>query len=80
MKEEGKDYFYDPWNYLELSGITLFAWAGVLDIYNLRPTDTMRMLFVVSMLMCLVKVVYLVRVFKALNFLVTMFGTVVVEI
>jgi len=40
----------------------------------------MRMLFSLSIMFCLVKIVYLIRVFRQLNFLVTMFITVVNEI
>jgi len=80
VKLEKRDYFEDIWNYFELLGIFLFAWAAVLDIQNPKITDTMQILFALSTLLTLVKVVYLIRVFRQLNFLVTMFITVVHEI
>jgi hypothetical protein len=58
----------------------LFYWAATLDIISDKPTGTMRILFACSIIFSLVKIVYLVRVFKQLNFLVTMLITVVNEI
>ena len=40
----------------------------------------MKIMFSVSVILCLIKIVYLVRVFRNLNFLVTMVCTVIVEI
>lgn len=67
------------WNYLEVIGIIIFYTAAFLDIRNDIVTDTTRILFCCSILMCLSKVIYLVRVFRNLNFLVTMISTVVRE-
>jgi hypothetical protein len=69
----------DPWNYIEVIGIIIFYTAATLDIRNDEVSDLTRMLFCTSLLMCLSKVVYLVRVFRNLNFLVTMISTVVSE-
>lgn len=80
FKIEGYDYLKDPWNYLEVVGIVIFFTAAVLDITNDVVSDATRMLFCTSLLLCLSKVVYLVRVFRNLNFLVTMISTVIEEI
>lgn len=41
----------------------LFYWAAFLDVYNDYTSDLMKILFCFSMIMSLVKIVYLVRVF-----------------
>ena len=76
VRNEGSEYFEDFWNYFELTGMFLFFWAAYLDITLPFVTHQMRILFSQSVLMCLVKIVYLIRVFKQLNFLVTMIITV----
>jgi len=65
---------------MEVSGIGIFAVAAVSDLLLDRPTDAMKIMFSISILLCLFKIVYLVRVFRNLNFLVTMLMTVIVEI
>ena len=80
IKKESESYWLDPWNYLELSGMILFYWAAILDIVSEKVSDLMRILFCLSILMSLVKIVYLVRVFKSLNFLVTMLAHVCNEV
>lgn len=77
---EGYEYLRDPWNYLEVVGILIFFSAAALDIANEVVSDITKMLFCTSLLLCLSKVVYLVRVFRNLNFLVTMISTVIEEI
>mmetsp|Transcript_42439 Transcript_42439/g.65116 ORF Transcript_42439/g.65116 Transcript_42439/m.65116 type:complete len:147 (+) Transcript_42439:2601-3041(+) len=80
MYLDGSDYFTDSWNYLELLGNFLYGWGAVLDIINPQVTDTTRILISVSVAMTLAKIVYLIRVFRQLNFLVTMLMTVINEI
>jgi len=77
---EGAEYFEDPWNYMELGGNALFFWGATLDIYRDEISANMRIIFAISIIFTLIKVVYLIRVFRQLNFLVTMFITVVNEI
>lgn len=76
IRNEGSEYFEDFWNYFEVLGMILFFWAAYLDVTLTHVNHTMRILFSCSIMMCLVKVVYLIRVFKQLNFLVTMLITV----
>ena len=64
VKNEGKEYFYDFWNFFEVFGIILYFYAAVLDIITTHTTTKNRILFACSILMSLVKIVYLVRVFK----------------
>ena len=64
LYDEPMEYFSDFWNYLEIGGIILFVYASILDILNDKCTDNMRILFSFSMIFCLIKVVYLVRVFR----------------
>jgi hypothetical protein len=80
IKKDLANYWHDPWNYLEMAGIMLFFWAAFLDIISEQISDLMRILFCLSVLMSLVKIVYLVRVFKSLNFLVTMLEYVINEV
>ena len=80
IKNEGYDYFTDFWNYFELLGLFLFFWAALLDLSRPQVTDLMRIIFSLSVLMSLVKVVYLIRVFKHLNFLATMLVSVCNEV
>lgn len=58
----------------------LFYWAAILDVISEQISDLMRVLFCCSIMMSLVKIVYLVRVFKSLNFLVTMLAHVCNEV
>lgn len=80
IKNEGHEYFMDFWNYFEVAGMYLFFWAAWLDITGDTVTDRMRIIFSCSVLMSLVKVVYLIRVFKHLNFLATMLVSVCNEV
>ena len=80
MKNDGLDYFYDSWNYLELFGNGLYQLGAVLDFLNSEIDDTTRIVVSFSLILTLAKVVYLIRVFKQLNFLVTMLITVVNDI
>ena len=77
---EGYSYFEDVWNYMELGGNIFFAIGCYWDIVNDTITNDMRIVFAFSIIFTLLKVVYLIRVFQKLNFLVTMFITVVKEI
>ena len=77
---DGYDYFTDSWNYLEVSGNIFYAWGAIIDISNDKITDFGRMVISISILFTLAKVVYLLRVFRQLNFLVTMLMVVVNEI
>jgi len=80
MKIEKDDYYQDIWNYMELLGIVFFAWAAGMDIVQDTVSTTMKVVFSLSIMFSLIKIVYLIRVFRQLNFLVTMFNTVVNEI
>ena len=63
FKNEGSEYWKDFWNYFEVAGMLLFYWAAYLDFLNEHTTDLMKILFCSSIVMSLVKIVYLVRVF-----------------
>jgi hypothetical protein len=68
---------------MELTGMILFYTGAFMD-WSKEPgaetSDPIKILFASSILLCLIKVVYLVRVFSKLNFLVTMLITVCSEI
>jgi hypothetical protein len=68
------------WNYLEVIGIVIFNIGAVLDFYHTVISVELRVLWCFSIMLSLVKILYLVRVFKQLNFLVTMVITVIDEI
>lgn len=80
LSQEGRDYFLDFWNYMEVIGIIIFYIAAVLDIIHPSISNTLRILWSFSVMFSLIKIIYLVRVFKQLNFLVTMVITVVNEV
>lgn len=80
VKKEGKDYFEDVWNYLEVTGMIVFYIGAGLDIKNETISQELRVLWCFSVMFSLIKIIYLVRVFKQLNFLVTMIITVVNEV
>ena len=61
---EGQEYLFNPWNYFELCGLFLFYYGAALDILHETISDQVRMIFVLSVLLSLIKFVYLVRVFK----------------
>lgn len=70
----------DIWNYLEVTGMIVFYIGAALDIMNPTISNNLRILWCFSVMFSLIKILYLVRVFKQLNFLVTMVITVVNEV
>jgi hypothetical protein len=63
FKKEGRDYLDDYWNYFEIFGILFYFIASAMDITNTKTSDVCRILFVVSLLFSLFKILYLIRVF-----------------
>ena len=47
-KTEGKKYFCDVWNYIEILGIFIFGAAGVIDILYDEVSETSRILWTIS--------------------------------
>ena len=74
------EYFDDFWNYLEVGGMSLYTSGAIYDFLNDKIDDQLKILLSFSIMMCLVKLIYLVRVFSALNFLVTMLINVCKEV
>ena len=72
LSKSGQEYFSDPWNYFELAGIVLYSSAVFEDYYHDEITDACKILYVLTILFGLIKVLFLVRVFKNLSFLVMM--------
>ena len=70
--EGASEYFSDFWNYLEVGGIIIFTIAALCDIAMDKLDDSITVLFVISILLCIIKLIYLVRVFSTFNFMVTM--------
>jgi len=50
------------------------------DIILDKPNDNVKIMFVLTILLCLIKIIYLVRVFKDFNLLVTMLIIVVQDL
>ena len=73
---EKGDYIRDLWNYGELAGIFLYLAASALDIKNDRVTDSTRILYVLSIMFSLYKIMFLIRTFRQFSFLVQMVITV----
>mmetsp|Transcript_14472 Transcript_14472/g.22443 ORF Transcript_14472/g.22443 Transcript_14472/m.22443 type:complete len:151 (+) Transcript_14472:5568-6020(+) len=72
LYKSGREYFLDIWNYFELGGICLYFAAVANDWINDDITDVCKMLYVGTILLSLVKVLFLLRVFKYISFLVSM--------
>ena len=68
----GKEYFSDIWNYFELAGIGLYTMAVYEDWYHDDISDACKIFYVFTILFGLIKVLFLVRVFRDLSFLVMM--------
>ena len=80
IKIDPAEYFKDIWNYLEVVGYLLYATSTFLDCLLVKPNDLIRIIWVLTVIFILIKLIYLVRVFKQFNFLVTMITNVVQEI
>jgi len=80
MKNEKGEYIQDIWNYLENVGYILFIVGTVLDFILKKPNDSLRIIWVFTVIFILIKLIYLIRVFEQLNFLVTMITNVVEQI
>ena len=77
LKEQ---YFTDLWNYFEVLGILFYWSASAIDVLNDEITDSCRILFVICLMFSLIKVLYLIRVFKSLSFLVKMLTQVILDL
>lgn len=64
IHQEGRDYFEDIWNYLEVAGIIIFYIGAAIDIQYPSISTTLRVLWCFSVMFSLIKIIYLVRVFK----------------
>lgn len=74
------EYFGDHWNYFEVFGILIYWFASILDIANETVSDLSRMCYVLALLFSLVKILFLIRVYKNLSFLVTMIIQVMIDL
>ena len=70
FKNVGKEYMYDLWNYFEVLGILIFWAAQITDQINEKVSNLCRMLYCLSMALSLIKILFLIRVFKEFTFLV----------
>ena len=62
------EYVMDLLNYLELLGIICYALGAVLDSINQEMTDLLKTVLSFSVILTLIKLLYLIRVFKKLIF------------
>lgn len=65
---------------MELLGTVLYLYGAKMDMVEPRTTDKIRIIYATAVLFTLLKFVYLVRVFRHLNFLMTLFNTVVKDV
>jgi len=72
FKKEGQEYLYDFWNIFELLGIFFYFWGTAMDLANDYFSDLNKIVFTITVLLSLVKRMYLLRVFRYLSFLVMM--------
>lgn len=80
MINEGFEYLKDMWNYWEVSGILWYFIGSCMDIVSDEITDTIKILYVFSNIFSLIKLLYLIRVFKQLSFLVMMVIQVMIDV
>jgi len=80
FRKEGSEYFSSFWNYFELTGICSFAAATIMDLCSDTVSDSCRIIYCCSMLFTLVKMLFLIRIFKSLSFLTMMIIQVVIEL
>jgi len=80
LYKAGQDYFLDMWNYFELAGIGLYSAAVFEDYYHSEITDLCKVFYIFTVLFCLVKVLFLLRVFKSISFLVMMIIQVIIDL
>lgn len=73
-------YFLSLSNYLPLLSIVFYMSASLTDLVLERPSDFVKIMYVLSTLMSLANVLLLVRVFKQLSFLVIMMRMVVSDL
>jgi hypothetical protein len=80
LSKEKKEYFTDFWNYFELLGIILYTTGALLDIFSDQVSDACRIMFVCSLMFALIKVLFLIRIFKSFSFLVMMTIQVILDV
>jgi hypothetical protein len=74
------DYLSDSWNLLQVTASIVYLFAAYWDAVNESPTDNVRMLYVACTYFTLSRVLYLIRVFKELSFLVIRLGKVMQDL
>ena len=72
MINEKMEYLKDMWNYFELMGTFTYVTASSLEVHYEEITDASKMLYSISCLLALAKVLYLIRVFRQFSFLAMM--------
>lgn len=80
FKSAGYSYFEEEWNYFELMGICLFFWGAFLDVSSEGVNDHLRVVWVISLILTLIKILVVITVFPQFNFLVIMITTVIKEV
>lgn len=73
-------YFSDSWNILQLSASLFYITAAYLDMIQDSVTDAVRILYVACTFLTLSRVLYLLRIFKELSFLVIMLAKVIKDL
>ena len=79
FKKDMIDYIHDYWNYIEFCSISLFIWASSLDMLWEEISDLCRVIYVCCLIFSLLKIIYLVRVFKNMSKLVMMITQVIYD-
>jgi len=62
----------DYWNYIQVLGIIFYYSAAITDVVEQNVSDNCRILYAIALLFSLFTILYLVRVFSVLSFLVKM--------
>ena len=81
LYKSGWDYFKDSWNYTDLA----FTWSGVINIFFkflIKEQDDLRQVISMSVviLLALVKLMYFLRIFDSLSYLVTLIKQVIIDL
>jgi hypothetical protein len=74
------EYFGDSWNLLQVGASLVYLFAAYWDVMNVGVTDNVRMLYVACTYFTMSRMLYLIRVFKELSFLVIMLSKVIKDL
>jgi len=77
LAKQGKGYFFDPWNYVDIVHITL-GYANLVFQWVVGPRKlSSKIIIIIVVLICLLKTFFFMRIIQKFSFIVTMIMNVV---